>query len=170
MWRPLELKPDSIIMKVEIPDPLELSPKYTDDVLVASITDPSISDEVFFSDVLGTPLHEDYYEMRKNIPRQTLDNNLTKSVENAASSAGTVLQFAFIMNLFTNQILRGAAMNELIKAMTFIFHLPMLRIQWPGLPLTVIKHSLPFILFDYTENPYEVDITSIINFKEYTSE
>ena len=121
--------PDSIIMKAEIPDPLELSPRDTDDVLVARITNPSISDEVFFSDVLGTPLHKDYYEMRKNIPRQTLDNNLTRSIDEAASSAGTTFQFTFIMTLITHNIVEGEAMTEFIRAMTFIFHLPMLRFR-----------------------------------------
>ena len=61
-------------------------------------------------------------------------------------------------------------MTQFIRVMTVVFHLPMLGFRYSGLPMVVIQSMLPFVLFDYTENPYGKDITSIITFKEYTSE
>ena len=105
--------------------------------------------------------------MIKNIPKQTLDNSLTRGVIQISEESASMLKWFFILNLVMQNIIDGPYMMLLVRVMTIMFHLALTKIDYPSLPLMFKEKLLPFVLFDVTENDFGFDITSIVDFNDY---
>jgi hypothetical protein len=55
----------------------------------------------------------------------------------------------------------------LVRCLSLLFHLPLLIVTFPSNVIMVISNMISLVMFDYLENPYDIDITTLIEFEEY---
>ena len=67
------------------------------------------------------------------MPRQTLDNELTRSIDSAIEKSGSGLKFLFVGNLMFQQLIKNDWMDLLMQSMTFNVHLPLTKTEYPAL-------------------------------------
>ena len=54
----------------------------------------------------------------------------------------------------------------MIRCIQIIFHLPILKIVFPSNVMMVITELMPFVMFDFVENPMEYDLSLIYKVEE----
>ena len=96
-WYPKSVSSKSVVLGLNISNQLEVSAREYSDVLKIAITDRNISDVTFFSERINAPLHEDYFEMKKSMPRQSLDTNMTRSIDSAIEKSGSGLKALWVL-------------------------------------------------------------------------
>ena len=69
-------------------------------------------------------------------------------------------------------IFKGGAEFQvvMIRCLSVMLHLPLLRVSFPSNAIMVISNLISFVMFDYLENPYDIDVNLVIEFKEYEQE
>ena len=62
-------------------------------------------------------------------------------------------------------VLSGGMDYQLImmRSLQIILHLPILFVVFPANVMMLKSELIPFVMFDYLENPYGYDITSLVN-------
>ena len=55
----------------------------------------------------------------------------------------------------------------LVRCLSVLFHLPLLAATFPSNVIMTISNLISLVMFDYLENPYDIDITTLVEFEEY---
>lgn len=55
----------------------------------------------------------------------------------------------------------------LVRCLSLLFHLPLLNVIFPSNVIMTISNTISLVMFDYLENPYDIDITTLVQFEEY---
>lgn len=66
----------------------------------------------------------------------------------------------------------GAADIQLImiRCLSVLFHLPLLRVVFPSNVMMIISNMMAIVMFDLLQNPKDIDITSIFEFKDFSQD
>ena len=163
---------DEVTIKLNFTKPYDIQLNLEADKLRIEILNKTTSDKLLVSKEHGVPLHEDYFNMSRSIPRQTIDTKTARTAVDTAEIGGISSKVLFFIALSLSFFLGGAAdfMMQFVRTMQLAFHLPMLRLVFHSLPLMVISEMIPFVMFDFLSNPWDYDITSMVQFEEYPSE
>ena len=78
----------------------------------------------------------------------------------------------FFVSVSLTLVFSGGAEFQivLLRCLSIMLHLPILKVIFPSNVIMTISNVIKLAMFDYLDNPYDIDITSIIEFKEYEQE
>ena len=71
---------------------------------------------------------------------------------------------SFFVAMLLSILFSGAADPNLvlIRTLSIILHLPILVVEMPSNVMMVVSELIPYTMFDYVENPYDINIQTLI--------
>jgi hypothetical protein len=75
----------------------------------------------------------------------------------------------FFIAFLCNIIFSGGASKYLFfytQALQMIFHLPMIKVNFPANVLQLMTNIRSIVMFDFLDNPWEINTSLVLNFDE----
>jgi len=111
---------------------------------------------MFYSPELDKDLHQSSRTLKKRIRKQMETNEFNLSVETSAENSLLSMEILLIISLFLNLFDKRAMMYmiALIRSLSIIIHLPLLRIMIPSNVSMVFSIIIPIVMFDLLDSDY----------------
>lgn len=98
------------------------------------------------------------------MPLDGISKSLITTAENVKEGVKWLLFLVLLLNFLGRE--EGLVFMLMIRFMTLMLHLPMLRIVFPGNVSTMIEYGISIALFDLTENVFDWEENSPLRFAE----
>jgi len=115
---------------------------------------------MFYSPELNKDLHYSSRTLKKRIRKQMENSEFNLSVEDSAENSLISMEILLIISLILNLFDRRAMMYmiALIRSLSVIIHLPLLRILIPSNVSLVFSIIIPIVMFDILDSDYSTEL------------
>ena len=153
-----------LYIKVNFSFPILISPHHVQDSLIVHFKDPNM----LYSSYVSNILHNSSQTLLKSIPKQVVDNSLSRGALKASNTATTGVKILFIVGFLLNLIFLSSSkyLSIMVKALQMILHLPILFFLVPGNIILVFRIIIAIAMFDIFENDYGIGPALLLDFDD----